>query len=281
MIKKKYKYHINKIPEKKLEFEEDFSINVAKWLLEFSALSYLEDTEEILTQLKKCDFVKFEKLIRIDNAECLILTCHDTIIVSFSGTKISELDDLVTDLKFWKEKLENIFVHKGFLEYYYKLKFPVLREIKKLKKVKKHIYWTGHSLGGALATIFAFVYKEGVVYTYGKPKIGDKNFANQINKTIKCYRIYNNLDIVPKLPPGFLKYAHEGNEILGVLDLENLTLGTKIFIFLNKFVDFLPNNFIKDLVLYAIDLRRGFVFHSLQTYRKMFWSNFFAVYIKI
>ncbi len=282
MKNKFHKFTIYRIPEKKIEFEENFNLNTARWLLEFSALSYLENIEEINNQLKKCRNINLVKMIKVDDAECLILNHEDILIISFSGTKLSEIDDIITDLKFWKTEFEKLYVHKGFHDYYYKLKFPVLREILKLNKLKKYqLYWTGHSLGGALATLFGYVYKEGVVYTYGKPKIGNKDFSNEVNRTIKCYRVYNNLDIIPNLPPGFLKYTHEGNEVLGVLDLENISFKNILEIFLSKIIGFIPEKFFREILLSIFNLRRGFLFHSLNSYRKMLWSKNFKIFAEI
>ncbi|ODA77462.1 hypothetical protein RJ55_07091 [Drechmeria coniospora] len=77
---------------------------------------------------------------------------------------------------------------------------------------------TGHSLGGALATIAAVelrsVKKIPVdAYTYGAPRIGNSilaNFASSQAGTI--YRITNGGDFVPRLPPTGLEYAHTSPE---------------------------------------------------------------------
>ncbi|MEL6601963.1 MAG: lipase family protein [Cyanobacteria bacterium J06614_10] len=72
------------------------------------------------------------------------------------------------------------------------------------------LYITGHSLGGALATMAAAALSDnGVavagVYTFGQPRVGDRTFASQLNTHIKgkVFRFVNNNDIVPHVPPPF------------------------------------------------------------------------------
>lgn len=69
---------------------------------------------------------------------------------------------------------------------------------------------TGHSLGGAMASIAAMNISYGVkqeydyvttyLYTFGEPRVGDATFARAIDDLICSYRIVNNQDIVAHLP---------------------------------------------------------------------------------
>jgi Lipase (class 3) len=66
---------------------------------------------------------------------------------------------------------------------------------------------SGHSLGGALATLLALdvaantSFKQPIVYTYASPRTGDTAFANTYNQVItNSFRIANRVDLVPKLP---------------------------------------------------------------------------------
>jgi hypothetical protein len=66
----------------------------------------------------------------------------------------------------------------------------------------------GHSLGAALATMYAaYMANSGPngqalsVFTYASPKVGDSAFAAMYNKAVpENYRIYNKPDIVPHVP---------------------------------------------------------------------------------
>ncbi|XP_014554121.1 hypothetical protein COCVIDRAFT_105725 [Bipolaris victoriae FI3] len=73
---------------------------------------------------------------------------------------------------------------------------------------------TGHSLGGALATLGAGVLRsQGIavdLYTYGAPKIGLEAVSSYISQTNMGanYRVTHKADPVPKLPPAALGYRH-------------------------------------------------------------------------
>jgi len=65
----------------------------------------------------------------------------------------------------------------------------------------------GHSLGGALATLFALdvaantCFKNPTVYTYASPRTGGPQFAATYNQVVpNTTRIAGRLDLVPKLP---------------------------------------------------------------------------------
>ena len=81
------------------------------------------------------------------------------------------------------------------------------------------LYVTGHSLGGALATLFiAFRLFEnngederlGAVFTFGQPRVGDTAFANYMETVLsqtghqaqirKYFRVVFRTDVVPRLP---------------------------------------------------------------------------------
>lgn len=77
---------------------------------------------------------------------------------------------------------------------------------------------TGYSLGGALATLSSLdlqnkYNKVSDMYNYGCPRVGDKDFAKYFNDKIKeAYRVVHNRDIVPHVPPTFLRFRHVGRK---------------------------------------------------------------------
>ena len=77
---------------------------------------------------------------------------------------------------------------------------------------------TGHSLGGALASLAAAVLRsQGTtvdLYTYGAPKIGLESISQYLTNTNMgaTFRVTHKNDPVPKLPPALLGFRHIGPE---------------------------------------------------------------------
>ncbi|HEX5050796.1 MAG TPA: hypothetical protein VFZ65_03405 [Planctomycetota bacterium] len=77
-----------------------------------------------------------------------------------------------------------------------------------LRRLGLPTYVTGHSLGGALATLAAALGAFVAAYTFGAPRVGDAAFW----RTLRCplHRVVNNRDIVPTVPPRRMGYTHGG-----------------------------------------------------------------------
>ena len=81
-------------------------------------------------------------------------------------------------------------------------------EILELNK-DKELYITGHSLGGAMATIAASRLKDEIeaLYTYGSPRVGTRKFVKSFSN-VEHYRHVNNNDVVTSIPLAFMGYVH-------------------------------------------------------------------------
>ncbi|MEM7793442.1 MAG: lipase family protein [Cyanobacteria bacterium P01_C01_bin.118] len=120
-------------------------------------------------------------------------------------------------------------VHTGFFLAWASVERRVLAQIRSWQKELKPgeqlppLVVTGHSLGGALATMAAASLQDNNIsvaglYTYGQPRVGDRSFTRQLNTNLanKVFRFINNNDIVPHVPPPFSLrsptrlYAHLG-----------------------------------------------------------------------
>ena len=80
-----------------------------------------------------------------------------------------------------------------------------------LETVKKPLYYTGHSLGGALATLAASLRPPRAVYTFGAPRMGDAAFAETL-ADVPVFNVCNPRDIVTELPPSgrWARFTHAG-----------------------------------------------------------------------
>jgi predicted lipase len=76
---------------------------------------------------------------------------------------------------------------------------------------------TGHSLGGAIATLAgAYLRVNGVacdIYTYGSPRVGNDDFVNFVDgQSGSEYRVTHVDDPIPRLPGSLLGYRHTNVE---------------------------------------------------------------------
>jgi len=98
-------------------------------------------------------------------------------------------------------------VHEGFLQAYTLIRSVVLEALG-AGGGGKRLFITGHSLGGALATMAAADVSRGtmyplpVLYTFGSPRVGDRYFADAFNRRngLASYRIVNTSDVVVSIP---------------------------------------------------------------------------------
>ena len=180
------------------------------------------------------------------------------VLIAFRGT--SSLDDVGVDLTLNKTQFFNTDtkVHTGFyasLIHFIKKENNIFIDNKTLKEIIKNpnykIIVTGHSLGGAVATLYGAylsTFKERnkdnfVVYTYGAPAVGDEKFAEKFAGKVPLYRIINEGDPIPNstclsalLSKNF-QYYHLTNpivynnngEIIQNYDVTNCDLQTNIF----------------------------------------------------
>jgi hypothetical protein len=71
---------------------------------------------------------------------------------------------------------------------------------------------TGHSLGAALATLAAALLPQARLVNFGSPRVGTDAFASQFDGRF-AQRYVNCCDLVTRLPPSFLGYAHTAGMI--------------------------------------------------------------------
>lgn len=163
----------------------------------------------------------------------------DTFVIAFRGSEETGIADWITDLKFVKQVFpyggtnKKVKVHFGFIQAYKSVRDAVLQAAKDTPQ--KNIACAGHSLGGALATLasldiqYNLPDKNVTCYTYGSPKVGNKDFSASYNKRVKqAFRFVNQDDVIPDLPPG--GFEHVGKAFaVGTKSATNLRdLGKKM-----------------------------------------------------
>ncbi|HEY9734998.1 MAG TPA: lipase family protein [Trichocoleus sp.] len=119
------------------------------------------------------------------------------------------------------ESSSNAKMHRGFVAAYFSVRDEIHDYIKN-QPVSTAVV-TGHSLGGALATLCAvdiqynFSDKLQTIeaYTFGSPKVGNDGFTESFNRRVpNSYRFVHGMDIVAELPRWWQGgYQHVNSEL--------------------------------------------------------------------
>ena len=162
--------------------------------------------------------------------QCAVTVSHakKRINVIFRGSESKS--DWYYDLKFFKHKLEekfqndknSIYVHLGFFQQL--TNNGSYDNIVKLVKegLAEHsdyeLYISGHSLGGALCTLFGYMLScellnKVTVVSFASPRVGNEEWKDTFDtkENLVHYRITNNRDIVTAAP--MWGYKHTGHNI--------------------------------------------------------------------
>ena len=148
------------------------------------------------------------------------------LIVVFRGTE--SRSDWMYDFRICKRNLiefgHGISVHSGFYKQLYdndncEKIISKLEEILSDAEYKDYeIYCTGHSLGGALCTLFGYILSHRIknkvrVISFASPRVGNYQFKTyfEAKENLYHYRITNNRDIVTATP--MIGYHHVGQNI--------------------------------------------------------------------
>jgi hypothetical protein len=190
------------------------------------------------------------KLISVDNTQAYVGHDDDNLVVAFRG---SEAPTTVDGLKDWfLTNADNLLIqpqgplatefvaagvgarwHQGFVNAITEIWDPLYAEVVARQEEKKRCFWiTGHSLGGALAMMAAWLFfrktmKPHQVYTFGGPMVGNKIVAEAFEQEFgkKVARYANGPDPVPLLPMMSLaanEFVHAGKPLPGGADAANL-----------------------------------------------------------
>ena len=214
----------------------------AQFLCRACQLAYFSEAKGV--QGFRDDLGLSAKLLSVDNTQVYVAESPDHLVIAFRGTEdptsIDGLKDwLLTDAM-------NLLVvpegrlghdlsaagvgakfHKGFVDAIAEIWEPLRVEVEtKMKQADRPLWITGHSLGGALALLAAWLLKRRFIpvhqiYTYGAPMVGNQKASDAFNREFKgtIFRYVSGRDPVPKLPGLSLvanEFTHvESAKILG------------------------------------------------------------------
>jgi len=245
-----------------------FSRRNAIWLAEFSRLIYRQGADEInvppgtRTRAEiladkgwhETDFIQSNST----QAAFFVSEMLGAACLVFRGTLGT--DDLISDSRVlavpWQGKGK---VHVGFKEALDSVWDAIET---RLHALRQPVFFTGHSLGAALATLAAArvlqnptLQSPAAIYTFGSPRVGDDAFGRVFDDLFHC-RIVNDHDLVTTVPPAFSLplfpvYQHTG-------EMHRLLPGGVMEIFPNGFDVRATRNPLSGVVDFTQNVRRLF-----------------------
>ena len=140
-----------------------------------------------------------------NDTQAILLEDDNYLFLGFRGTEPTSVKDIKSDLKAnTKTCVTGGKVHSGFDEAFGQTAVAIQAFLDQAEYIDKPLFITGHSLGGALATIAAkkLTHKGGIAacYTFGSPRVGNVEWATGIK--VPIYRVVNAVDPVTMIPPG-------------------------------------------------------------------------------
>lgn len=154
--------------------------------------------------------------VQVGSLSVDIATDGNQTVVAFAGT--NDVADWGTSLGLGKTDWNGYQLHEGFHEAEESLFYASSDQY---GPELENVWITGHSLGGALATLHALRFYDHNaghilrgVYTYGSPRCMDNRAADMCDRMLKKknFRHVNGNDIVPRLPSCF-RFRHCGHHV--------------------------------------------------------------------
>jgi hypothetical protein len=197
-----------------------YSAANAWWLAELSRLVYRQGPQETVAPLLP---LRAELLARAGLRELasfrseatgtgalLVESLHPRFaVLAFRGTE-QELQDYLhdADTLLVPAFSNTAFVHRGFKRALNSVWSAIDAS---LQAIDCPLFYTGHSLGAALATLAAARHAPAALYTFGSPRVGDERFVARL-ATVPTYRVVHAADVVTTVPPELLGFRHAGEE---------------------------------------------------------------------
>ena len=156
------------------------------------------------------------QLIERDGSQAYQFGNDHDVVVAYRGTEPNEWNDIQADANAVMAVVGTLGnVHSGFNREVDDL-WPLLEE--RLRATEQPVWFCGHSLGAAMATICAYRCKTAALigdpqelHTFGSPRVGCRRYVKHAQ--LVHYRWVHNNDIVTRIPPPWMGYRHCGNEV--------------------------------------------------------------------
>src|SRR5690348_1185635 len=202
-----------------LQHASTYSQTNALWLAELSRLVYRHDIEEDDPPPRPTRTFFLEKaglkqreffMSRARKTRAMLIEAANEpsfAVLVFRGTE-QNIQDFLIDLETGLPPSDQsvVGVHQGFMKALDSVWEAVDHA---LADLTCPVFYTGHSLGAALATLAAARRSPHAVYTFASPRVGNVAFADSL-RSVPVYRIVDDQDAFTRLPPESLGFHHVG-----------------------------------------------------------------------
>jgi triacylglycerol lipase len=156
------------------------------------------------------------RLIEHDGSQAYRFANRHDVVIACRGTEPTEWNDIQADANATLAVVGTMGrVHSGFNQEVNDL-WPTLSSV--LRKSALPVWFCGHSLGAAMATLCAFRCQTEAIsidlhelHTFGSPRVGCKQWVR--HSPANHYRWVHNNDVVTRVPPPWMGYRHCGREM--------------------------------------------------------------------
>ncbi|HKE92762.1 MAG TPA: lipase family protein [Povalibacter sp.] len=238
----------------------EYSAANAWWLAELSRIAYRRDALETPTppQPLRAEFLRRAGLEEVElfrsamtgTAALLVRAVRPTPFAAlvFRGTE-QELQDFLHDADTVPVSAfgGTVRVHRGFKRALNSVWTPIANA---LDRLDCPVFYAGHSLGAALATLAALRRPPRAVYAFGSPRVGDEQFVAKL-RDVPVYRIVHGNDIVTTVPPEIFGFRHAGEErrigssTPGALSFDPAVLWNQLITPIGLLADHAPINYVE------------------------------------
>jgi triacylglycerol lipase len=194
----------------------EYSVANAYWLAELSRLVYKRDSVGPTSRAQFLANVHLEELRYFDSdvtgAGAYLVRKRAPLafaVLAFRGTE-QKAQDLLhdADARLVPAFGESVRVHNGFKRALNSLWTDIAAA---LSQLDCPLFFTGHSLGAALAVLATLRHPPRAVYTFGSPRVGDRRLAEKL-RDAAIHRIVYGEDAIAAVPLELFGFRHVGKE---------------------------------------------------------------------
>lgn len=180
------------------------NLSALRKIMEAVAYDPTEEEARLVSELEGLGMSLIETFDE-DGTQAILVRIEEGLILGFRGTEAMSIKDIRTDARANTRPCSTGGkVHSGFDDAYESVAPGISGVLKREDLARLPLFVTGHSLGGALATVTAkrLEHPAGIAacYTFGSPRVGDEEWVDGIRAPL--YRLVNAADCVTMLPPG-------------------------------------------------------------------------------